>query len=226
MVVLVMFQWEQKIFPQNFRLLANSTFKFAKPSQSRTTLRFEVTANDAEGLEDFSETLKLTVNQRPDITVEILSDSDTSDTDSVVTVEDSDPDTIDELSDKIPLEEERILQDKTRPECPKCLCSPCIISEENRQAWWPQVKSEPCPENSNYRKNLYKTFWTMLYARMLCCNDRYLLRKNQALQQQKTGTKFLFSRRDLMPDCVIDLVRFWFPNPNDIPYMNHKWEWE
>ena len=27
-----------------------------------------------------------------------------------------------------------------------------------------------------------------------------------------------------MPNCILKLVRFWFPNPEGIDYLGHMWE--
>ena len=38
------------------------------------------------------------------------------------------------------------------------------------------------------------------------------------------GDWVLTHRRELMPECVVDLARQLYPNPKNIPYMNHMWE--
>ncbi len=67
----------------------------------------------------------------------------------------------------------------------------------------------------------------MLYRRGVFCDERYIERKERALdKQRKRQGKFIVSRRDLMPLCVVTQVRNWFPNTDNVNYKNHCWEWE
>jgi hypothetical protein len=110
-------------------------------------------------------------------------------------------------------------------ECPHCLCTPCITNERNRQRWWPHAPRPNHRLNSLSRKTCYKSFWTMLYHRRVWLDARYITRKRTALgldpQQNRDGW---IHRRDLMPDCVLKLVRGWYPNVENQPYMGHHWE--
>jgi len=120
-----------------------------------------------------------------------------------------------------------IEQDHTENECAYCLCKPCITHEKNRQLWWEDEDHEPQEWNSGLRKDLYKRFWTMLYHRKVWVDPRYITRKDNALQQDPKYKKFAWIRgyhkRDLMPECVLKLVRRWFPNPPSAVYMGHRW---
>ena len=76
----------------------------------------------------------------------------------------------------------------------------------------------------SFRKELYKYFWTMLFHRHVFLDDRYLDRKLRALKQGPRMRNVVNHRRDILPHCVIKLVRSWYPNPKDVPYMGHMWE--
>lgn len=109
-------------------------------------------------------------------------------------------------------------------ECPYCLCKPCITDESNRQMWWESENTEPNKNNNSFRKEKYKRFWTMLFHREVFLDERYKSKKLQALQQDPHKRKLTWHKRDILPKCVIDIVRTWFPNPEDMPYMGHMWE--
>jgi len=109
-------------------------------------------------------------------------------------------------------------------ECPTCLCKPCITDELHRQMWWETENTAPSRQNHSLRKERYKGFWTMLFHREVFNDERYKARKLRALQEDPSRKKLMWHRRDLLPKCVLQLVRGWFPNPPDIPYMGHMWE--
>lgn len=113
--------------------------------------------------------------------------------------------------------------------CEHCLQDPCITHEDNRQQWWPNETSPARDGNNQGRKKLYKLFWSMLSNRGLWMEDIYLARKDEALQRDPNRKKYLWSsgniaKRDLMPNCVLKLVRGWLPNPVKKEYMGHMWE--
>ena len=103
-------------------------------------------------------------------------------------------------------------------ECPHCLCRPCITDSGNKQMWWEDVNQPESVENSSRRKQHYRRFWTMLLHRGVWRDFRYKARKSQALETQQANRRFVWSgtrhKRDIMPDCVITLVRTWLPNPD------------
>lgn len=117
-----------------------------------------------------------------------------------------------------------INQNDEEEECIHCLCRPCITSETNRQMWWLEDPEAPNRSNSQRRKDKYKRFWTMLFHRNVWKDPRYIQRKRNALQQDPRRKNYIYHRRDLMPKCVVTVVRHWLPNPNDQPYMGHMWE--
>ena len=115
-------------------------------------------------------------------------------------------------------------QDPEHDECPYCLCRPCITDETNRQLWWEPAPIPPSIHNHSLRKERYKYFWTMLFHRGVFLDERYQNRKLQAMQADPRLRNEVCHRRDLLPKCVIGLVREWFPNLPGIPYMGHRWE--
>lgn len=119
-----------------------------------------------------------------------------------------------------------IEQNPEREECPYCYCRPCITSEENRQFWWKEGRGpgSKSKRNSSLRKELYKKFWTMLFHRMVFRDDRYLSKKRLAMDRDPRLRHYVWHRRDIMPDCVLKLVRGWLPNLDGDEYMGHMWE--
>lgn len=110
-------------------------------------------------------------------------------------------------------------------ECPMCLCKPCITSERNRQEWWETQNNPACEENSSSRKEHYRRFWVMLLHRKVWDDERYKARKAalQAHAENVIGPSVRSTRREIMPDCILKCVRSWLPNPENTPYMGHKW---
>ncbi|CAC5379244.1 unnamed protein product [Mytilus coruscus] len=117
-----------------------------------------------------------------------------------------------------------IAQDENSEECPNCLCRPCITNERNRQLWWENENHPEHQRNAYLRKDKYKRFWTNLLHRGVWKDPRYLLRKREALRRDPRRHKCVYHRRDLMPKCVLELVRQWFPNLPEQQYMGHMWE--
>ena len=112
-------------------------------------------------------------------------------------------------------------------ECPYCLCQPCVTSECFRQFWWETENYAPNDDNSRFRKEHYKRFWVMLLNRGIWRDPRYLARKATALQQDLGRRETAWTGpqkhpRDLIPKCVLTLVRQWLPNATK-PYMGHRW---
>lgn len=122
------------------------------------------------------------------------------------------------------VEQFTVEQESDAEECQYCLCRPCITDESNRQLWWETENVEPHKRNSALRKEKYKRFWTNLFHRKVWKDPRYIERKKQALSMDLRRSKYVYHRRDLMPKCILELVRFWFPNPPNLPYKGHMWE--
>lgn len=109
--------------------------------------------------------------------------------------------------------------------CQECFCRPCITSEDNRQAWWPEAQfaALPAPINSTSRKRLYKKFWTMIYHRGGWACPQYLVKKDGIMQAGNPIRGDGRVKREIMPDCVTTKVRAWYPNAEQQPYMGHRW---
>ena len=121
-----------------------------------------------------------------------------------------------------------IPQDSAAEECIHCLCRPCITSDCNQQMWW-ETDNQPSHErNATIRKGIYKRFWTMLFHRQVWRDPRYLAKKEETLSQDVNRQFCVWGggrhhKRDIMPDCVLKLVRSWCPNPATMQYMGHRW---
>ena len=118
-----------------------------------------------------------------------------------------------------------ISQNQEETECPYCLCRPCITNEQNRQLWWETENHPLSQRNTGMRIEKYKRFWTMMFHREVWKDPRYLAEKTRVLQRDRRfRTNFTWHRRDIMPKCVLELVRGWFPNPPAVSYLGHLWE--
>lgn len=117
-----------------------------------------------------------------------------------------------------------IPQSQNCDECEHCFCKPCITDGRNTQMWWPSEPALPDRRNTSFRKEKYKFFWTMLFHRGVFLDERYRERKLNVLQLDPRFTNVASHRRDILPECVVNLVRVWFPNPKNIPYMGHRWQ--
>lgn len=133
-----------------------------------------------------------------------------------------------DFDDGVNLPDFVVPQDRNAVECVHCLCRPCITDPRHKQMWWEDEPQPPHDRNSSIRKGLYKRFWTMLYHRQVWQDPRYLQKKCTALQQDRNRIHHVWSggrlhKRDIMPVCILKLVRGWFPNPDCLDYMGHKW---
>ena len=110
---------------------------------------------------------------------------------------------------------------RTGRECQFCLCAPCVT--EKRQQWM-ERSNPPRPKNNEIRKEKYKSFWKMILIRGGWDDPRYVQKKDIALGIPENNRRnWLPQQREIMPDCVVALVREKYPNPKNIPYMGHKW---
>ena len=92
-------------------------------------------------------------------------------------------------------------------------------NEQNSQLWWHANTEEPHLRNSGLRKEHYKLFWTMLLHRGVWNDDRYIVMKVDAMSRDPRRQRYDWHKRDIMPKCVVSLVRHWFPNPRGFPYI-------
>lgn len=109
--------------------------------------------------------------------------------------------------------------------CDFCLCSPCITNSRYKQHWWEDENHLPNSRNNLERKKLYYKFWVMLLHRGVWDLPIYLERKNASLENPNSvwcGPRL--HKRDIMPHCVVKLVRTWWPNEAGTDYMGHRWQ--
>ena len=110
--------------------------------------------------------------------------------------------------------------------CRHCFCTPCITNERNRQEWWKQQDGEGAAGNNSLRKSAYYKFWTMMYHRGIWSLPEYVIKKDNAvrrLRAENRNDQPVRIQREIMPHCVLELVRNWYPNLPNMPYMGHKW---
>lgn len=112
------------------------------------------------------------------------------------------------------------VNDQNDDVCQECFCLPCVTT--NRQAWLGNGQMAH-NRNSGIRKQKYKLFWRMLQDRGAWSNPRYLRKKSRLLNRDRVDDSVVVVRREVMPDCILNLVRDLYPNPKSKPYMGHKW---
>ena len=78
--------------------------------------------------------------------------------------------------------------------CEKCLCSPCVIQ---RPPDFLRGCCDPHPANAEKRYMLYRKFWRCLDRLGVWRDEGYLRRKERRTRRD--------DRRDVMPDCVIEV---------------------
>lgn len=106
-------------------------------------------------------------------------------------------------------------------ECEHCFCFPCVTT--NRQSW--VGNGQPaCNRNSGVRKDKYKKFWTLMQNRGAWSHPRYLRKKTRMLNRERVDESVVIVRREVMPDCILSVVRDLYPNPKSKPYMGHRWQ--
>ncbi|CAC5411390.1 unnamed protein product [Mytilus coruscus] len=104
--------------------------------------------------------------------------------------------------------------------CQDCFCSPCVT--QNRQSWL-GVGQRAHVRNSGIRKLKYKLFWRMMQDRGAWSSPQYLRKKCRLLNRDRVDETVVIVRREVIPDCVLNLVRELYPNPKSKPYMGHRW---
>jgi hypothetical protein len=117
-------------------------------------------------------------------------------------------------------------QDITSDSCPYCFLQPCVIT--HRQSWLIGRK-ESHTGNRAIRRRMYKKFWSTLYHRDAWKHPLYLMKKQEDLiacfpeTVWETGSGH-HTDREIMPDCLLNLVRDLYPNLPGQPYTGHKWQ--
>lgn len=103
--------------------------------------------------------------------------------------------------------------------CKDCLCNPCITTDV--QAWL-GIGAPAHARNAALRKVRYKKFWTLLSRRGLWSNHVYKRRKLAQLGRNENDG-CVWTKREIIPECILLQVRGLYPNPPGKPYMGHKW---
>ena len=119
-----------------------------------------------------------------------------------------------------------LLTDPTLPMCDQCFLQPCVI--HYRQGWLSKPKA-PQATNRTSRRRMYKKFWSVMDYRGGWQEPMYLRKKKTELERagylNETTvweTAMGSFRREIMPDCVVQLKRSRYPNPPDLPYSGHR----
>ena len=102
------------------------------------------------------------------------------------------------------------------PECPHCFCQPCVTAKEQK---WLGVGQAPSRHNPGLRRVMYKDFWRLIDRSQGWKDPRYLQKKKNSLRNRD----MVFTRREMMPKCVLAKVRGLYPNPPGVPYVGHRW---
>ena len=99
-------------------------------------------------------------------------------------------------------------------------CSPCVT--DVRQQWFWNGQKAHC-RHSGIRKRLYRKYWSMMNTRGAWRHPLYLRKRADMMLRDHVDDSVVKVQRDIMPDCVLQLVRNLYPNPHGIPYLGHKW---
>ena len=110
------------------------------------------------------------------------------------------------------------LADVLDGDCPNCLCNPCITHIQ----LWLGNGAPPHDRNSGLRNIRYRKFWTLLSQKGAWLDPRYKVRAMRQFQRTEADG-CVCTKRKIMPDCVIVLVRQLYPNPESKLYMGHRW---
>jgi hypothetical protein len=100
--------------------------------------------------------------------------------------------------------------------CPYCFLTPCVTTY--RQRWLGQGQAAQ-PGNNAIRKKLYKNFWRMMSVLGGWNTEPYREKKERSME----NVPYVIIEREIMPHCILKLVRDMYPNPVGVPYMEHKW---
>lgn len=108
-------------------------------------------------------------------------------------------------------------------ECRFCFCSPCVTT--HRQLWLPNQPVRVHVRNSELRKQKYRKFWKIMDTKGAWRHPKYLRKKGRLLGVEDLSTVWttVGTIREVMPQCILELVRGIYPNPPGQPYMGHKW---
>lgn len=118
-----------------------------------------------------------------------------------------------------------LLHEDGHPTCDYCFLQPCVTT--HRQAWL-QDQQPPKDTNNKIRKKMYRKFWSVMEYRGAWHHPLYMEKKIIALGGEPDHNLVWESAvgqhvREIMPDCILKLVRGLYPNPPGVAYMGHRW---
>jgi len=125
------------------------------------------------------------------------------------------------VSETFRLREIDIITDKdgrTPLRCRHCFLSPCITTQ--KQQWLGKGQSARAG-NAAIRRQRYKLFWKLLNDNGAWQIQEYIQKK--VLAMNRNNPAVVWTTREIIPDCVLGLVRDLYPNPLGNPYMGHQW---
>lgn len=118
-----------------------------------------------------------------------------------------------------------ILQNNAYEACQHCFLQPCATHYPQS---WLVKKRVPHNGNCKTRLRMYKKFWSVMSHRDAWKHPFYVTKKQVHLSasfpdivwERGAGPH---SEREIMPHCVLELVRDLCPNPPGQDYTGHKW---
>ena len=110
--------------------------------------------------------------------------------------------------------------DGDRRECVFCFGSPC---ETCIRQQWLDHGQDAHKRNSRIRKKLYRKCRSMINMRGAWRLPLYVRKKETAMCRDHIDGTVVHVLREIMPECVLKLVKGLYPNPPDTPYLGHRW---
>ncbi len=110
--------------------------------------------------------------------------------------------------------------DGDRRECVFCFCSPCVTCVMQQ---WLGHGQDVHKRNSRIRKKLYRKCRSMMNMRGAWRHPLYVRKKETAMCRDHIAGTVVHVLSEIMPECVLKLVRGLYPYPPDTPYLGHRW---
>ena len=107
--------------------------------------------------------------------------------------------------------------DGDRRECVFCFGSPCVTCV--RQQWLGHGQ-DVYKRNSRTRKKLYRKCRSMMNMRGAWRRPLYVRKKETAMCRDHIDGTVVHVLREIMPECVLKLVRGLYPYSPDTPYLD------
>jgi len=101
-------------------------------------------------------------------------------------------------------------------QCPFCFLCPCLVTYPPS---WVGKGQQPRPGNNLIRKDLYKRFWKTMDHMGAWTIPQYIAKRDSS----RANAHRVEISREIMPECILELVRRLYPNQSGKPYMGHKW---